>query len=303
MTISYFNISWLSNEDGPGKRLVIFLQGCNLDCPWCHSPHSKGKTSPLLFFDNLCSACGSCVSACPSRLHSFTNNKHQINRKHCKLCGKCIKACPNSNEEGGALKLPTKTEKVNYLYQYIRPQLLLLKKIGGITISGGEPLLQTKAVKLLLEYCKRDSIHTAVETSGIIAVENFKQIINFVDCWLLGFRLTSEKKELNSSYQLSLRKTLLFLRTSTKAKLIARIPIIPFYTDFTEYYSRLNELFAEFDINEIELLPYNIHTCHYYQAMGIPFEDDQLVNLSSSKYNEAKKIFQHKIKSYENNLQ
>ena len=151
MKINYFNVSWISNNDGPGKRVVLFLQKCHLDCAWCHSPHSRGESSPLLFFPNLCLKCGACVEACPSHVHSIKNNVHFIDRDKCILCGNCIKACPSSNQENGVLILPTKSTDVTTLYKKLRPQLLLFKDIGGITISGGEPLLQLEAVKKLLK--------------------------------------------------------------------------------------------------------------------------------------------------------
>ena len=131
--------------DGPGNRVVLYLQGCHLRCPWCHSPHSWDmKSSPLLFLEKKCTLCGQCVKACPQGVHRIENRKHFIDRSKCTKCGKCITACPNSiaNSMDGALSLPTTEIPVEELYSKIKPQLDMFKRNGGITLSGGEALLQ-----------------------------------------------------------------------------------------------------------------------------------------------------------------
>ncbi|MBI9052921.1 MAG: radical SAM protein [Bacteroidales bacterium] len=301
MDIKYFNIDWISNNDGPGKRLVLFLQKCHLECAWCHSPHSQGECSPLLFFSGLCIKCGACVDSCTSNVHTIINDVHQIERGLCLLCGDCIKACPSSNEEKGALVLPTKSVDVNILYKKLRPQLLMLKDIGGITISGGEPLLQAEAVKLLLKLCKQDDINTAIETSGIISVKNYKILSSLVDTWLLGFRLTTNEEKIDGKLLKIFSESLSYLSKLPNTQILARIPVIPNHNTFDEYYNKVLELLNNNNIQNVDLLKYNAHTSHYYKAIGKDFNDKELIDLTNSKYENAKTYFlTNKITLYEN---
>jgi pyruvate formate lyase activating enzyme len=291
MQINYFNISWISTDDGPGKRVVLFLQKCHLDCAWCHSPHSQGESSPLLYFSNLCLNCGVCIETCPSNAHAIKNNEHTINRDKCRKCGECISTCPVSNENGGALALPTKSVNVHSLYHKIQPQLLLLKEIGGLTISGGEPLLQVKAVRELLKLCKQDNIHTAVETSGIIPVKDYEKISSLVDCWLLGFRLTTNKEKIDDHLYNIFSESLSYLANLSNSKIIARIPIIPNHTAFIEYYDKVIKLLKSYKINDIDLLPYNIHTSLYYNACGQIMRDEKILSATQENFEFAKNYF------------
>lgn len=301
MNIKYFNISWISNDDGPGKRLVLFLQKCHLNCVWCHSPHSKGENSPLLFFSNLCLKCGACVEACPSNVHAIKNNVHFIDRDKCILCGNCIEACPSSNKESGALMLPTKSTDVISLYNKLRTQLLLFKDIGGITISGGEPMLQVEALKELLKLCKQDDIHTAVETSGLISLNQYKMISSLVDCWLLGFRLTTNEEKIDENLLQTFSKSFSYLANLPNSIIIARIPIIPNHTAFNDYYNKVLELLNTNNISNINLLQYNIHTSHYYNAIGLSLNNKDILSVAQEKFEQAKNYFlTNKIKLYEN---
>ena len=170
--IRLFNIGWHTKEDGPGNRVVLYLQGCHLRCPWCHSPHSWDmKSAPLLFQAKKCTLCGQCVKACPQGVHHIAHGQHLIDRSKCTKCGKCITVCPNSieNSMDGALSLPTTEISVKELYTKIKPQLDMFKRNGGITLSGGEALLQKEEVRELLLLCKRDGISTCVGLRGFLA--------------------------------------------------------------------------------------------------------------------------------------
>lgn len=280
ISLKYFDISWFSSKDGPGTRTVLFLQGCHLRCPWCHSPQSWEESSPLMFFKNRCLFCGACAGACPNNVHSINDHKHRIDRTSCKRCGTCIQKCPISGGtkwNTGALGLSGIKIKTHELFELLKPQLELLKKIGGLTISGGEPLLQFKALANLLTMCKKEGFHTAVETSASTARKNIESIIALVDQWLIGLRLTSVK---NNSIQTIgnwdiIYDNLEFLAAQNSSKITIRTPIIPGYTDKMECIQKVSEIMKITKISSIEILPYNILANNYYQALGIlfPLED------------------------------
>lgn len=271
--LSYFNISWFSEHDGPGKRVVLFLQGCNLNCAWCHSPHSKPDVSPLLYFDSLCGKCGACREVCDHGVHSFADDRHTLRREACAKCGHCVEACPNSStvQHSGALSLPTRKVSVASLFELIRPHLELLQGAGGITFSGGEPLLQYEALAELAAMCKRHGFHTALETSGIVPLRYIQKVHPFIDTWLFGCRLTTGHTAHAAYLERMTRISLDYLTKDSQKEVIARIPVIPGHTDLNLYLDALSLLLAEYGISKIDVLPFNSEATHYYDASGLPF--------------------------------
>lgn len=271
--LSYFNISWLSETDGPGKRLVLFLQGCHLNCVWCHSPHSQPEESPLLYFDSLCKKCQRCRTVCKNDVHLFLAGKHVLQRANCSRCGACIEACPQSSfyKPGGALVLPTRNTEISSLFEMIKPQLEMLGDEGGITFSGGEPLLQFEAVALLAEKCRESGFHTAIETSGIIPLTHIQKVSPFIDTWLIGMRLVTGPKTSQSVYlEKRTRNTLSFLTQNTNAEIIVRIPVIPGFTTTEAYLTTARQILQDYHIHKVELLPHNPESSHYYEAIDLP---------------------------------
>lgn len=129
--IRVFDIAEMSVYDGPGIRTVIYFQGCNAQCEWCHSPQSQPTISPLLLNNGLCSNCNLCSDICKKQEHLITMNSHFIKRDNCNKCGDCITACPNSTEgvAGSALHLPSVETTVSTLFKQIEPYLKLTKKM------------------------------------------------------------------------------------------------------------------------------------------------------------------------------
>lgn len=285
ISLKYFDISWFSSKDGPGTRTVLFLQGCHLRCPWCHSPQTWEELSPLMFFENRCLFCGACAGVCPHNVHGIDNHKHNIDRTSCKRCGTCIKKCPVSRGakwNTGALGLAGLKIKADELFQLLKPQLELLKKIGGLTVSGGEPLLQFEALAGLLTMCQREGFHTAIETSASVPRKNIESIFPLVDRWLIGIRLTAvinDSLETIGNWE-QIVDNLEFLTTQNSGKITIRTPIIPGYTDKMECIRKISELMKTFKIQSIEILPYNFLANHYYKAMEIqfPLEDIAPIN-------------------------
>lgn len=268
LTLRYFDIAWLSRCDGPGRRVVLFLQGCHLRCPWCHSPHSHEAEGPLLFFPPRCRKCGRCEQVCPQSVHHVSADGHRLDRERCRGCGKCVEACPASSRErlSGALALPTKEVAVTALWDLLYPQLDLLRDIGGITVSGGEALLQSEALRELLRLCRQDGIHTAVETSGALPTERLAEVADLVDCWLFGLRPTPFYVPPAEGV---IAENLAFL-AAAGSRVIIRTPVIAGITDRPESLERIAAAMHANQLTEIQLLPFHSGTSHYYDAAGIP---------------------------------
>lgn len=263
----YFKISWYSREDGPGTRIVLFLQGCSLHCRWCHSPQSQPVKPPVLYYKELCKHCGKCADVCQHHCHDVENGKHIYDRKNCSLCGRCVTACT-----GNALAYECYEASPEEIYAKLRAELVLLGECGGLTVSGGEPLLQWREVKRLLELCKDGGFHTAVETSAAIPGEAMQQLDPVVDCWLFGLKQTDPErcKEMTGIDMSVVLANLETAVSQSPDKVIIRTPLIPGYTDDAANLERIRKIMAAHGIKELDLLPFNPNTEHYYNAGGIP---------------------------------
>lgn len=274
--LRYFDISWNSVQDGPGTRVVLFLQGCMLRCPWCHSPHSRYQVSPLLFFDGRCILCGACEKACSNGVHKIENGLHHLDRLRCKQCGQCVRVCSTvipGASISGALALPTVEAEAADLFRFLEPQLALLKWIGGLTVSGGEPLIQYRSLQELLKICVKKGIHTTVETTGSLPRRNFEVLIELVDCWLYGLRPCFSERcfpENVGDFQ-KIKENMEFVASQDPEKIIVRTPIVSGYTDDPRCLSTIAEIMSENEVFKIELLPYNPQSNHYYSAIGMPY--------------------------------
>lgn len=277
MDIAYWSIGWLTTKDGPGNRVIVYMQGCPVRCPWCHSPHSRHDISPLLFQKRLCHLCGKCEAVCPNHVHKVTSKEHFIDREKCIHCRRCISACPHSHvtDSGSVLFLPTIRQDVSELFEMLRPQLDIVRRSGGITLSGGEALLQDKAAVELLKFCRKHQIHTCVETSMMLPDYAYQEAAKYVDCWLLGFREVYLQQSLDSEIvRRSCKRRVAIFRQASNPRLIARLPIIKGYTDREVLLCILRDILLENGVMELEILPCNPHMEHYYELIGKEAEID-----------------------------
>lgn len=218
-----FNIQRFSTADGPGIRTVVFLKGCPLRCAWCHNPESQNSNAEMFFKPELCIGCGSCEKNCPEEAHVISAEGHEFGREKCVVCGKCADGCfANALEVCGAEKTP---EEV--MATVVRDMAFYEESGGGVTLSGGEPLLQFDFTYELLRLAKEQGIHTAMETSGYTA-QNIELLHPVTDLWLYDLKLFRDEEHMRYT-GVSNRKILDNLRRldNLGAKIVLRCPIIP----------------------------------------------------------------------------
>ena len=296
MALVYGDIAWASRTDGPGTRVVLYLRGCGLQCPWCHSPHLQEMGSDLLFFEERCSRCGACVAACPHGVHRIDGGRHHVDRSRCRRCGRCVAVCPTVTPGvplSGALALPVLKAAPEDLFRRLRPQLELLRRIGGLTVCGGEPLVQARALRRLLELCRARGIHVAVETSGAVSRRRFALLVDVVDCWLYGLRPMGEEvcDPLAVGDFDRVRRNLAFLAGRPGTRVIVRTPVVPGTTDGRESLSTIADVMVANGLSELELLPLNPHSSHYYRAMGRPYPLGDVVPPSDTELSQVSAYF------------
>ncbi len=153
-------IQRFSTHDGPGIRTAVFFKGCPLSCFWCHNPENKSFDRELSFDPKICVMCGACEAVCPNACHIVKNGGHEYLRSLCIKCGNCVNICP-----AGALEFLGKEMTPAEILKEVLSDKAFYGNEGGITLTGGEPLVQ-KDVPQLLELCDESGISCCFETSG-----------------------------------------------------------------------------------------------------------------------------------------
>lgn len=189
MALHVFDVQRFSADDGPGIRTTFFLKGCNLRCLWCHNPEGIAPERQILFLEARCVRCGACAAACPHAAHALdAAGNHRFLRERCTACSACVGVCP---AEALVRKgRPMSTEEV--AAEALQDEAFYRASGGGVTFSGGEPLLQADALAEALSCCEKAGLHTAVDTAGLVDWRAFETVLPHTRLFLFDFKALSE---------------------------------------------------------------------------------------------------------------
>ncbi|MBN1836580.1 MAG: glycyl-radical enzyme activating protein [Spirochaetales bacterium] len=178
-------IQRFSTHDGPGVRTTVFFKGCPLRCRWCHNPETISTQPELLFFAERCRHCGSCVAACPEGAHRLVADRHELDRSRCRLHYACVAACPF-----GALEASLERTTVGRVMETVlRDAAYYRNSGGGLTLSGGEPLMQPEFAGDLLAAARAAGVHTAVDSCLHAPWGIIEALTEAVDLWLVDLKI------------------------------------------------------------------------------------------------------------------
>jgi len=180
-----FDIKRYSINDGPGIRVTIFFKGCPLNCQWCHNPESISPKIQKLFTAGKCIGCGECCRVCPVQACTLTPEGIVTDEALCTLCGKCAEVCPTLATEMSGQYISV--EKLVEIIEKERP--FFDQSGGGVTFSGGEPLLYPEFLVTLLDACGRKNIHRAIDTSGYVKAETLLEVAGYTDLFLYDLKM------------------------------------------------------------------------------------------------------------------
>lgn len=260
-----FDIQRFCIHDGPGIRTVVFMKGCLLHCVWCHNPESQSLDCEVMFYEEKCIGCGRCAQLCKNRCHTVENGIHMFDRCRCEGCFACIRVGCGALEPVGR-----KMSSDEVLSEVIRDKVFYCNSGGGVTLSGGEPLMQTEFSAEILKKAKENGIHTAVETCGFAASEKIRHISEYTDLWLYDYKETNLKlhKEFTGVNNELIIKNLQLLNEMGK-KIILRCPIVPGYNARCEHFDGICDVASSLEnVLKVEIEPYHMLGKEKYAALA-----------------------------------
>ncbi len=287
-----FDIKRYAIHDGPGIRTTVFMKGCPLRCIWCHNPESQSMSFEIMYMEYKCIHCYTCVHTCTYKLIYFDDfGVQHIDRDKCTYCGICTENCP-----AGALEFVGRKITVEELMKEIEKDITLYDSSrGGVTFSGGEPLMQPEFLKEALIECKKIGVHTALDTSGYAPREVLKSIMDHVDLFLYDIKLydSKEHKKYTGVPNEIIKENLRFLVTSGRGKdIILRFPVIPTITDKDENIEGWKKFIMELEgIKEINLLSYH-DVSEKFRRLGREYKMQVHESPSEDKMKEIKEKFE-----------
>lgn len=280
-----FGIKRFEIHDGQGLRTTVFLQGCPLRCRWCHNPEGLEAKPLLAFHEMKCTRCGRCADVCPA--HTVRDGVHTVDRSICRGCGKCTGVCAANalsvyGEEVTAAEL---------LPRLLEDRVFFEAGGGGVTLSGGEPMMQTAFTLELLRMLRREGIHTALDTCGFAPRDAYEKVFPLVDQFLFDVkayhsdvheRLTGQKNELILSNLLRLNEM--------GANIEIRVPYVPNMND-GEMEAIAAFLAPLSSVRAVKILGYHDFAADKYTSVGKRFTSTDAVVPSEEETERVRDMF------------
>lgn len=280
-----FNIQRFSVHDGPGIRTTLFFKGCNLRCRWCHNPESYLPEPQIQYFAEKCVGCGECMAVCGQGIR--IENGSRVGTERCILCRSCEDACMS-----GALKFAGEEYTAGELVEVaLRDRDYYASSGGGVTASGGEPLLQYHFVRELFAALKEAGISTALDTAGNVEPGRFREVLPFTDLVLLDLKIMDEelhKKYTGVSNRRILENARMLMELGQRMQI--RVPVIAGVNDTMENARALRNFIGDYGcVEEVRFLPY--HDMGLTKAASVNVKMERFAPPSQERLEKIRELF------------
>lgn len=273
MSGTVFDIQRFSVHDGPGIRTTVFLKGCSLRCFWCHNPEGIHPQPEIQFEPEKCIGCGDCVKICEHGAQHLVDGERIYDRDCCTVCGQCIETC-----FAGGLSLVGKSMSVDeVLVEVLQDAAFYPSSGGGVTFSGGEPVLQTDFLHDLLVRCQSEGVHTAIETAGHYPWARLERLLPHIDMVMMDIKhmdSAQHKAATGAPNELILANARRL--AATPVPVLFRVPVIPTVNDTPAAIHAIAQFVRE--LSELRGAP-------------IPLELLQFHRLAENKYTSLGRIY------------
>jgi pyruvate formate lyase activating enzyme len=290
-----FNIQRFSIHDGPGIRTTVFLKGCSLRCFWCHNPESIRPGPEIQLFPDKCIACDACIEACPEGARFLEDGLRVLDRSRCTACGRCVETC----FAGSLTLVGTIMTADDVISEVLRDRAFYGQSGGGVTLSGGEPALQPEFAHAILAGCKREGIHTAIETAGNVPWDFLARLLPVLDLVMMDLKHMNPAKH-RWATGASNERVLANARrlAGTELPILFRVPVIPTVNDSSYEVEAIAGFAAELRAGrvrrgsvatiDLDLLQFHKLAGDKYRSLGLPDRAADLQPLSKARMAELR---------------
>lgn len=281
------DISRMTNHNGPGFRTLVLFKGCPLRCAWCSTPESQNMTAEIGVFDGKCTGCGVCLPVCSDGAICMENGKVRIDRSKCSYCGKCEKECYHD-----AIKYyGHQMEPQEVLEEILKDRILMETSGGGVTFSGGEPLIMGGDYnRVLFSSCKEEGINVGVQTCGHVPWANIENVIDYVDFFLWDIKhMDAEKHKEITGVSNELLLENLKKVSDRGVPVYIRVPVIPGFNDSEDNLLAIVDFVKTLEsVEAFDILPIHHLGKTRYEGLSRPYPIGDVPLASQERMQELK---------------
>ena len=289
----FFDIKRYAINDGPGIRITIFFKGCPLNCVWCHNPESISPHKQKMYTASKCIGCVKCIDVCPEGALRLTRNGIVTDTEKCVLCGQCAMACPSN-----AIEMSGREYTTDELMRIISREIVFFDHSGGgVSFSGGEPLMHHDKLVEILDRCGQQGIHRVVDTSLFAPSKVVLNVAQRTELFLVdlkAFDPEMHRKYTGGSNEMILQN--IKLLAENDVDFIIRIPFIQGVNADERTVRQEADFLASipWKRKEVNLLPYHDVAKHKHNKMGTTYLESNFNIPSDEEVSRAQMIFKSK---------